>query len=110
MQRTWKGRARWLRGIESKEFRVGAQRWSLTQFCGLASWRRAWLSRDLRICSETIELSDLGSDSQGSHPCSKSHRLCVTLGWLGNLSCFIFFIHTMEMIIAPTEDQTGLVV
>lgn len=65
--------------------------------------------RPQRICSETVEHSGLGSDSQGSHPCSKSHRLCVTLGWLGNLSCSVFFIHTME-ILAPPEDQTGLVI
>lgn len=44
MQRTWKGRARWLRGIDSEEGRVGAQRWSLTQLGGLASWKRGWLS------------------------------------------------------------------
>lgn len=63
--------------------------------------------RPQRIYSETVEHSDLESDSLGLYPFSNSHQFFVTLGWLGNLSylCFFFFflIYATGMT-AATED------
>ena len=55
-----------------------------------------------RIDSKAIiEHSDPESDSLGSHPCSNSYQFSAS-----NLSCFSFFIPTVERLIASTEDQT----
>lgn len=65
---------------------MGVQRW-----VSFLEERLAEL-KPQRIYSKTIEHSDLESDSLDSYPCSKPHQFCVTLGWLGNMSYFGFFI------------------